>query len=143
MLEIVRLSAFYPHRTKYLVALHPDNFILSLLQPQPQPHSPTYEDECSRTDLTSHLRKLSQERNSQLPTHPTWTRWRTNIRRHRNCLKFPVSFRDRLPKRHALSASPHWIRSILYIRAIDILSVVCEDRTPNPEIAVWTVGSGL
>lgn len=54
-----------------------------------------------------------------------------------------MSLRDSLPERHALRTRPYRIRSILDVRTIDVLVVVCEDRSSDAELGVRTVSCGF
>jgi hypothetical protein len=54
-----------------------------------------------------------------------------------------MPFRNRLPKRHTLRTRPYRIRSILYIRAVDIFVIVGEDRSPDTELRVGAVRGGF
>ena len=83
----------------------------------------------ARLQPSLHLSGKAQQtwQNSQLSTHPTWTRRRRNISRNSHSLKLPVPLCHSLPKRHALRASPYRVRGILDVRTIDILVVMCQD----------------
>jgi hypothetical protein len=54
-----------------------------------------------------------------------------------------MPLRNRLPKRNPLRTRPYRVASILYIRAIDELSIFRQDRSTNAETRIRAVSGGF
>lgn len=115
-----------------------------------------------RTPFPNAIIKAEQD-HSQLPTHSARTNRSTGI--SCNCKSFkhsphaffrflpllkptsslnlPGEICDRLPKRNTLSAGAYGVACVLYIGATDVLPIGGQDRGPNSEATIGTVGGGL
>jgi hypothetical protein len=51
-----------------------------------------------------------------------------------------MPLRNRLPERYALRTRSYGIRSILNVRAVNVLAIFGEDRGPDAELGVRAVG---
>lgn len=74
-----------------------------------------------------------------LPTHSTRTRRRANIGRNAYSLELPKPSRHSLSQCDPLRTCSNWVRSILYIRAVNEVSCFGEERGADMEVRVGTV----
>lgn len=91
----------------------------------------------------------------KLPTHPTRTSRRTNIRRHRHRFETPVSLGDRSPESYALRAGGDRVAGVFHVGAWRVYILfwnggeiggdlaVGKQHGADAELAVGTVGRGL
>lgn len=79
-------------------------------------------------------------RNSQLPTHATGARRRTDIRRHGHGAEVLEPRHDGGPKGHPLRTRANRVRRVLDVGAADDGAVAREERHADPELTVGAVG---
>lgn len=85
-------------------------------------------------------RRGKRGKNSQLPTHATGARRRTDIRRHGHGAEVLEPRHDGGPKGHPLRTRADGVRRVLDVGAADDGAVAREERRADPELAVGAVG---